>query len=167
MNKISQRNPRSGSILVIVIVLMIVASTILFGMVQGGIRHRRQLRQELQMEQTRLMLDAGIRTAIKKVKSQPAYSGETISIDKFLGEHSKATIEIKVDESGTSEELNPRPEVLVLATLSGAGEWSFTTQRSHTMFVARTEQNSSKDSSLTESSSKEKSGSENKVKQKQ
>ncbi len=64
---------RVGTILIVVLVCLVVVTSILFGAITVSIRHRQQLRNELQLEQTYWLLDAGIGLAIDKFKQSPNF----------------------------------------------------------------------------------------------
>ena len=128
-----QRNvSRQRTVLIAVLVCMGIASTIVLGAVQISLRQRQQTRQELQMEQTKWLLDAGIGTAISRLQAQPAYNGETISVTPALEKYPDASIEITVIRSGQPDD---QVSLKVTARLSGAEKQSPTTQRSKEILV--------------------------------
>ncbi len=71
---------RSGSALVVVLVALAVCTSILLTLTSSSLRSRRQLRTELQVEQTHWLLDAGIRRAYQQLGSDAAYEGESFRI---------------------------------------------------------------------------------------
>jgi len=87
---------RRGAVLVAVLVCMGFATIVLLGAVQTSLHQRRQVRQELQMEQTRWLLDAGLSTAIARLQANPGYDGETLTVTPALNKYSQGTIEISL-----------------------------------------------------------------------
>ncbi len=87
---------RVGAVLVCVLVCMGIATTIGLVAVRSSLQVRRQLRQELQLEQTRWLLDAGIARGLQQLNRRPDYQGETWEVSPALPTDMHATIEIKV-----------------------------------------------------------------------
>ena len=94
-NQMFSRRLRSATVLVAVLVCLAVASLILFATVKVSSGHRRQIRQELQIEQTRWMVDAGVRKALAEIASDKNYSGDQFSVSPLL-KYGKAKLEIEV-----------------------------------------------------------------------
>ena len=63
-----RQRDRRGVIIVVVLVCLVVATMIILGSVNISTRYRRQLRDDLRVEQATWLLDAGVRVAIAKVK---------------------------------------------------------------------------------------------------
>lgn len=118
---------RRGSILIAVLACTAIATTILLGAVQSSLRHRQQLRQDLQLEQTRWLLDAGVGHAIASLNSQPAYDGETIRVDPAFEQYPNANVQISVIRKNQPANL---VRVRVTAQLSRSGELAPSTRRS-------------------------------------
>ncbi len=119
---------RRGAILVAVLVCLGIATTIVLGAVQSSIRQHRQVRQELQLEQTRWLLDAGIERAIAGFQAQPeSYAGESLTITPGLKKFDRATIEISVMEN---DAITERARLRVTARLAGAAATAPVMQRS-------------------------------------
>ncbi len=83
---------RSGVVLVAVLVCLSVITVLVFSAMQTSLRQRKQLDRELQMEQTRLLAEAGIAFASRLIESS---NGET-DIDP-------ATLNPKLHQLKTSE----------------------------------------------------------------
>lgn len=83
---------RSGVVLVAVLVCLSVITVLIFSAMQTSLRQRKQLDRELQMEQTRLLAEAGIAFASRVIESS---NGET-DIDP-------ATLNPKLHQLKTSE----------------------------------------------------------------
>lgn len=79
----AHRNHR-GVVLVIVLVCLIAVTTILLGSMSTGIRHRQQTRSETQMEQTYLLLDAGIGKAIEDFQDEPFTKDQEIVLENAM-----------------------------------------------------------------------------------
>jgi len=90
---------RSGTVAIMVLVCLVVTTTIVLGAVTSSLRQRRQLQREIQLEQTRLLLDAGIAKAIAEFENDPAYAGETFDKIDEIGNYKNAFLEIKKLES--------------------------------------------------------------------
>jgi type II secretory pathway component PulK len=87
---------RRGTVLVAVLVCMGFATIVLLGAVQNSLHQRRQLRLELQMEQTRWLLDAGLSTGLARLQAKPDYDGETLTVTPALDNYDNASVEIAV-----------------------------------------------------------------------
>ena len=86
---------KKGAVAFAVLVCLVVTTTIVLGAVASSLRHRRQLQKEIQLEQTRLLLDAGIDKAIAEVESDPKYEGQTLDQIDAIGKYKNAIIKIK------------------------------------------------------------------------
>ncbi len=123
---------RRGTILIAVLVCMGIATTILLGAVQSSLRQRRQMRQELQMEQTKWLLDASVGRAISRLQKQPGYDGETLLVAPALEKYSTATLEIAVVRE---DQPDNRIRAQVKARLGGLSERTPSMQRSREFVV--------------------------------
>ena len=98
-----RQRDRRGVIIVVVLVCLVVATMIILGSVNISTRYRRQLRDDLRVEQATWLLDAGVRVAIAKVKQDPDYRGEEIFVEPELatggtGSLSIVTLPDEVDD---------------------------------------------------------------------
>ena len=124
---------RRGTILIAVLVCLGIATTIVLGAVQSSMRQHRQVRRELQVEQTRWLLDAGIERAVTGVLAQKeSYPGETLTIAPALKKYAEATIEISLLQFDARSE---KASLRVTARLSGTGSLAPTTQRSREFVI--------------------------------
>lgn len=98
MNRTNISN-RSGTVAIVVLVCLVVTSSIMLGAVASSLRQRRQLQQEIQLEQTRLLLDAGIAKAICEFEKDAGYTGETLDEIDEIGNYKNVFLEIKKLES--------------------------------------------------------------------
>ena len=134
--KIRNRTRRRGAILIAVLVCLAIATTIVLGAVQSSIRQHRQVRQELQLEQTRWLLDAGVGRAMAGFQAQPdSYAGESLTITPALKKFTRATIDISVIKQ------DPQPErvrLRVTARLGGAAATAPVMQRSQEVVLDTT-----------------------------
>lgn len=129
---------RRGAVLIVVLVCMGVAMTIVLGVVQISLRQRRQLRQDLQMEQTKWLMDAGIGQAIARLKAQPDYDGETMSVAPAIKKYANATIEISVNRI---DQPTDQVRVRITAQLGEPSEQIALTRRSQEVVVKVDETN--------------------------
>lgn len=87
---------RSGVVLVAVLVCLSVITVLIFSAMQTSLRQRKQLDRELQMEQTRLLAEAGIAFASRLIESS---NGETdidpVTLNPKL--HQLKTSEVKIE----------------------------------------------------------------------
>ena len=87
---------RSGVVLVAVLVCLSVITVLVFSAMQTSLRQRKQLDRELQMEQTRLLAEAGIAFASRLIESS---NGETdidpVTLNPKL--HQLKTSEVKIE----------------------------------------------------------------------
>ena len=120
---IARRKKQSGTILIAVLACMTVAMLILLGAVESSLRHRRQLRTELQVEQTRWLLDAGVSKAINELKADKEYQGETIRFDASVSALRNASVEIAIEPKQDSS------HVKIVATIGKASGSSPFTMR--------------------------------------
>ena len=110
---------RRGTVLIAVLVCMGIATTIVLGAVQTSLRQRRQVRQELQMVQTRWLMDAGIGRAIARLQAQATYDGETLLVSPALEKYSNATVRITVIRK---DQPNDQVRLRITAQLGGSNE---------------------------------------------
>ena len=122
---------RNGTILIVVLVCLVVATTILFGAIEVSIRHRQQTRTEIQLEQTYWLLDAGIGAAIEKFDQAPGFSEHSFATNESLKNYT-GSVDIKVTERNDSN-----VSLLVTAKLHGQHEHSPVTQRSRVIVLNR------------------------------
>ena len=119
---------RRGAILIAVLVCLGIATTIVLGAVQTSIRQHRQVRNELQLEQTRWLLDAGVERAVAGFLAQPDnYQGEMLTITPGFEKYGQATIDISLIQYDRQTD---RATLRVTAQLVGGGSLAPTTQRS-------------------------------------
>ena len=113
-----RRQPRrSAIIMVTVLVCMLVASSIALGLLHSAMRERRQMGRELQMVQTRWLLDGGLRHARIQLAGSTKYTGETIRFPVRVGrDEIDGQIEIAVSKDGQ------RPGVLVAQITARIGD---------------------------------------------
>lgn len=98
------RGHRGGIVLVCVLVCMGIASTIVLASVQSSLTARRQMRTEIQLEQTRWLLEAGVVRAVQNARADSDYQGETWQVDDAVDEFERARIEITVRRGEPSAE---------------------------------------------------------------
>lgn len=97
---------RRGSLVFAVLACLIVATVIVLGTVSVSSKFRRQMREELQLEQTSWLLDAGVRLAVEKIKLDANYRGQEITIESVSGDAGAGTINIVTwPEEGQSDSI--------------------------------------------------------------
>lgn len=119
---------RSGITLVTVLVLLSVATIIMITALQASIRQRRQLRQELQLEQTKWLVDAGVRKSLLELDNDPEFEGKTIDLSGSFAKYEIATLELKRNESNGETKVDT---MQVNAVIEPTKESSLSTKRSH------------------------------------
>jgi hypothetical protein len=89
---------RRGAVLAAALVEFVVASAILFAVLQDVVRHHRQLMTGRQQIQAQWLAQAGVDRALAQLRKSPDYRGETwrIPSDELDGD-SKAQVEIHLD----------------------------------------------------------------------
>ncbi|EMI54730.1 hypothetical protein [Rhodopirellula sallentina] len=97
-----------GTVLIAVLVCLTVASAITGVALQSSLRSRRHMNVQWQLEQTRLLLDAGIRRAMTRGADNPDYEGESWSVDDALEAFPVANVEIRPTQDDASENSNLR-----------------------------------------------------------
>lgn len=129
-----RKSRRQGTILIIVLVCLGLATMIVLGAVKTSIRQRRQMRLELQMVQTKWMLDAGIRKAVVHWQTHPVEDGESLTLIPGLEKYPNATVMITVIQT------NPTPGEIhlnVTARIGDSDDGVETTQRSKEIVIAK------------------------------
>ena len=127
---------RRGAVLIMVLVCLGIATTLILGIVQSSLHQRRHLRQELQLEQTRWLLDAGISRAVSRVQSQPAYEGELLTDISAFENYPYTELQITI----VNRDPNDRLQLRVTARLGSSVEQASTMQRSKEIIVRRPEE---------------------------
>lgn len=94
---------RGGWTMVAVLVCLSIATAITALGMRTSLRARRQLNNQWQLEQTRLLLDAGIRRVGRLANEQPDYEGELWNLDGVLESYPEARVEIKALSSDASQ----------------------------------------------------------------
>jgi type II secretory pathway component PulK len=99
-----QSTQRCGAVLVAVIVVLAVASTILFYMMKAAIDQHRQLRSHRHEVQADWLARAGIDRAVAQLRQSADYTGETwhVPADQLDG-ISAAEVEIKIEPAAETE----------------------------------------------------------------
>jgi hypothetical protein len=98
-------HPRGGAAMVFVLILLLVISMISASVVRAAVaQHRQRLRDELRAQTVRLA-QAGWQRAVRKLRSDADYAGETwrIESDAFRTDsRAEVRIEIAADENGSA-----------------------------------------------------------------
>jgi type II secretory pathway pseudopilin PulG len=122
INPKTRRQTRSGIVLIVVLVCLSVIGALIFSALQTSLRQRKQLDRELQMEQTRLLAEAGLVHATGLVDQKE----NLIVIEPAL--HDKKHAEVKIELTRNSDAvdvtvtawigLKDRPETQTRQTLN-------------------------------------------------
>lgn len=73
----NERKDRAGAVMIVVLACLTIVSALLMLVCRNALTARRETRLRYQMQQTELLLDAGILRARKQIQNSPDYSGET------------------------------------------------------------------------------------------
>jgi len=94
-----RKRRRDGWTMIAVLVCLSIAMAITAAGMRTSLRARRQLNNQWQLEQTRWLLDAGIRRTQRLAAEQPDYEGESWVLDEALDSYASARVEINVVKS--------------------------------------------------------------------
>ena len=130
-----RRRRRNGTTLIVVLVCLVAVTSILLGLVGTSIRHRGQVRTEVQLEQTYWLLDAGIGAAIAEFKRNPDFEELAVSMDEPF-ENYKGSVTINVLTRNETQ-----LHVRVTAKLQGQSKHGPITQRSRIILLERSQNN--------------------------
>lgn len=130
-----RRPCRSGAVLAAALVCLLIVMGLLAGMLKGALRERRQMRQERDLRQTELLVEAGADRAAIRLAADDSYAGETWSVpaEEIIGlGGGKVLIEVTRDASAAEREDAPWL-VRVVAEYPLGGETSIRRTRSFTV----------------------------------
>lgn len=130
LEKRSGRKQRQGSVLIVTLVCLSFLVTVLFGVLRMSLQHRRQLAAEHGQLQCRWLLDAGVRLALKRVASDPDFTGQTLAISDGLSTGQRGVIAISVVDDTGSEKGSGAKRISVVASLTQSGDQPIA-RRSH------------------------------------
>ena len=129
-HKRSHCKSRRGAVLIVAIVCLSIATAIATAGVRHALMARRQARLDHQLRQTELLLDAGLRRAIKALSADRDYQGERWALDPalsgFAGAFEGATVEIKASAQDGGQRVFE-----VTAAIGPASNPAYQTKRSH------------------------------------
>ncbi len=128
---------RVGAVLVCVLVCVGVASTIMLTSLHASLRERRQMRQELQMEQTRWLVEAAMIRGTRATRDQDDYRGETWNVSAALRKYAQAEVTINVSPVAGS---NGEVQLDVTAEIRGPDSRSNITKHSGRMILSLSDQ---------------------------
>lgn len=98
---VANSGTRRGSVLVIVLVSLLVASMLGVGLIKTVLIHQRQLRVLSGQQQGFWLAEAGLQRAARQLASTPEYAGETWEVaPDVLGSSRKAVVTIDVVKLG-------------------------------------------------------------------
>ena len=127
-NQTMSRNQkrRSAVVLVCVLACLAVVSAILLMTCKSAIAARRETKLRVQLQQTELLLDAGILRAAEQLRNSDDYAGETWKPTQAFSNYESPIVEIAINVQ-PDRDGNPLRNITVVAKLTGEQ----TTQRSH------------------------------------
>ena len=128
----TSRKRNTGVVLVCVLVCMGIASAIVLTSVRMSLRTRRQMRAEIQLEQTRWLLEAGLVRAVKRLREQPDYAGEMWDASEALTQYDRARVSIDVQRDAASA---GTARLILRARVGRQAPGQRSTQRSRTVVV--------------------------------
>lgn len=101
MRRSRSKQRRSGTVLILTLVCLLVVTGILGAVMQGVVRARRQLHAERDLRQTEQLLRAGLDRAAFRLAGDNSYAGETwkLSSDEVTG-HGEAIVTIEAKPQG-------------------------------------------------------------------
>lgn len=117
-----KKQKRSGVVLICVLACLAIVSAILTMTCKSAIAARRETKLRAQLQQTELLLDAGVLRAAEQLRKSKGYSGETWKPTKAFKNDESPIVEITVEPTDGSV-----TTITVMAKLKGEQ----TTQRSH------------------------------------
>ena len=116
----------SGSVLICVLVCLVIVVSLVGSMVKSALRVRQQMRDECQLTQTQLLLEAGIQRAVVQLQENSAFNGEDWRLDeRAIPGFDSALVQIQVSRDEDTSTAN----VLVRAQLPADASHSI--QRSY------------------------------------
>jgi hypothetical protein len=100
----ARRQRRPAAILIVALVTLLVVSSLVLSMVKRALNDRRQLRQEHDLQQVELLVDAGLRRAAIRLAADADFDGETWDIPAAeLTGHGDARVVIEVAPAPANE----------------------------------------------------------------
>ena len=128
--KRSHASSRRGAVLIVADACLSIATAIAIAGVRHALIARRQSRSDQQLRQTELLLDAGLRRAIKALSADPNYQGERWDLDPtltgFVGTFEAANVEIKAAAQDDGQRV-----VEVIAVIGPVSNPAYQAKRSH------------------------------------
>jgi hypothetical protein len=120
----SSRRARRGVVLILALLCLAVLAVVQGSLVKSLVAQRRLLREQAQRHQARWLAESGLERAVWRLRSDPAYRGETweLSADDFGGEdvgfrsakarpfaERKTTVaEVEIEIQNVSDDANAR-----------------------------------------------------------
>lgn len=147
-----KRTQRQASVLVCMLVCVSIATALVTTTLQSALRARRELQLQRQLQQTELLLTAGLERAVAQLHSNATYQGETWKLaPKTLPNLPPARVTIEVTtingkvgnekaDDGEADFSNPSKayQIQVIARLSNGGPHSTQCSDSMTLPIPNT-----------------------------
>lgn len=99
---------RRGMLLICVLVCLGIASTITGLTIQSSLRARKQMKRHWQLEQTRTLLDAGVRRAVSQSSAGEEAWEETWDVSNAFEKFSVASVSVESAVDGPPDQNNYR-----------------------------------------------------------
>lgn len=128
--KRSQSSRRRGAVLIVAIACLSIATAIAIAGVRHALMGRRQARLDHQLRQTDLLLDAGLRRAVKALSTDANYQGERWDLDPTLTGFAQ-TFEAAIVEIKALPQADGGRVFEVIASIGPASNPAYQTRRSH------------------------------------
>jgi Tfp pilus assembly protein PilX len=131
---IGRKNRRSGTVIIMVLVCLVIVMALIGTLLQGTLRARRQLHAERDRRQAQWLLEAGLQRGLRRAAAAAEYRGETwrLSAEDVSGSGA-GEITIELSEAGEGQ----RRRLSVVAEYPIGSKLSI--RRSRTIFVPTTE----------------------------
>lgn len=101
MNRSSRR--RVGSVLVCVLTCLVVALGLIVVSVRATLQAYKETRVQHQLRQAEMLVDAGVRRAVEKLRDSSEYQGETWDVSSALPNYESSIVTIQIDAQPRTE----------------------------------------------------------------
>jgi hypothetical protein len=122
-------------VLAVALVCLLIVMGLLAGMLKGALRERRQMRQERDLRQTELLVEAGADRAAVRLAADDGYDGETWNVpaEEIIGLGAGQVL-IEVTRDASAEDREDAPWLVrIVAEYPLGGETSIRRTRSFTV----------------------------------
>lgn len=113
------RHARRGTITVVMLICMLIATALAASTLHNALLGRRETQQLRQMRQTELLLDAGVLRAVAQRDRDPKYQGETWQLPDSFGLEGDAIVKIDISEDDSPAEVHVQASIQPRQDLAG------------------------------------------------